>query len=181
MARLEARPPRTASMKAAGAASVGSGPPVASCDASASVVAAVEPAARLLSVLPGCAPSVIPGLVPLPAGGDPCGDVMFCHVPSCGPLEMSCFVMRGRLRRAVRRGSVSVMRASFRAKGGTGCPCFARVSRACGRVSAPARFARLIARARCRAHFSRRFLRAFFALAPARNEAASGRRFLAPI
>ncbi len=36
------------------------------------------------------------------ADGDPCGSVMFCHVPSCGPLEMSCFVMRGRLRRAVR-------------------------------------------------------------------------------
>ena len=32
---------------------------------------------------------------------DPCGDVMKCHVRSCAPPEMSCFVMRGRFRRAV--------------------------------------------------------------------------------
>ena len=58
------------------------------------------------------------------------------------------------------QGSVAVMRASFGAKGGTGCPCFARVSRvrACGAAGgriAAARFARLIARARRHTHLSR--------------------------
>ncbi len=38
-------------------------------------------------------------------------------------------------------------------------PCFARIARGCGRVSAPARFARLIARARLRAYLSCPFLR----------------------
>ena len=51
------------------------------------------------------------------------------------------------------RGSVAVTRASFGARGGTRCPCFARVSRvrACGAAGgriAAARFARVIARAR---------------------------------
>ena len=60
------------------------------------------------------------------------------------------------------RGSVAVMRASFGAKGGTRCPCFAHVSRvraggaAGGRIAA-ARFARLIARARRQAHLARPF------------------------
>ena len=38
-------------------------------------------------------------------------------------------------------------------------PCFARIARGCGRVSAPARFARLIARASRKAHLSCPFLR----------------------
>ena len=49
-------------------------------------------------------------------------------------------------------------------------PCFARIAPACPRASPPARFARLIARAReaeRRAHVSRAFPRAFFA--PART------------
>ena len=60
------------------------------------------------------------------------------------------------------RESVAVIRASFGAKGGTGCPCFARVSRvrACGAAGgriAAARFARLIARARRHTHLARPF------------------------
>ena len=47
-----------------------------------------------------------------------------------------------------------------------------------GRVSAPARFARLIARARRRAHVSRRLPRGNFT--PARIETASGCRFFPP-
>ena len=60
------------------------------------------------------------------------------------------------------RKSVVVIRASFGAKGGTGGPCFARVSRAraCGGAGgriAAARFARVIARARRRTHLARPF------------------------
>ena len=50
--------------------------------------------------------------------------------------------------------------------------------RRCGRVSAPARFARLIARASRRTHVSRRLFEDFFAPAPAWAEAASGHHFL---
>ena len=60
------------------------------------------------------------------------------------------------------RGSVAVIGASFRAKGGTECPCFARVSpvRACGGAGgriAAARFAHVIARARRHTHLARPF------------------------
>ena len=100
------------------------------------------------------------------------GNVMFCHAV---PLPPGC--RRGPpagLRRGLRRrGSVSVMRASFQAKQRAGrCPCFARVSRggacACagGRIAA-ARLARLIARARRRAHLARPFPPGCFSRPPA--------------
>ena len=60
---------------------------------------------------------------------------------------------------------------------GVAGPLFARILRGRGRVSAPARFARLIARASRRTHVSRRFLGDFFAPAPAWAEAASRHRF----
>ncbi len=91
---------------------------------------------------------------------------MRCHVPSCGAAEIVMFCHAGPFppgcRRGppagLRRGSVSVMRASFQAKGGTGVSLFcARFACGRGRVSAPARFARLIARARRRTHLARRF------------------------
>ena len=72
--------------------------------------------------------------------------------------------------------SFTVISTSFQAKGGTGCPCLARVSRgrACagagGRIAA-ARFARLIARARRRTHLARRFPPRLFS-APSRSLSA---------
>ena len=79
---------------------------------------------------------------------------MKCHVLSCGPPEMSCFVIRGppppgcaaRASAAVANlaagfaaswGSVAVIRASLGAKGGTGVPVF-RACRVCGRARARA-------------------------------------------
>ena len=85
-----------------------------------------------------------------------------------------------------RRSAAHLHRSSFllpfcsvRAAPASGRPALFRAyrMRARARVSAPARFARLIARAnRLKAHFSCPFLWGFFA--PARNEAASGCRFL---
>ncbi len=70
------------------------------------------------------------------------------------------------------RGSVAVMRASFQAKGGTGVSLFcARFACGRGRVSAPARFARLIARARRRTHLSRLLTPGAFS-APSRSLSA---------
>ena len=109
---------------------------------------------------------------PLPAG------VAKCHAMSCSPCFLRCFAvpflhivppprfvpLRSQRPTARRRDPDS------------------RVSRARGRLSAPARFARLIARVRPharagrRAHLSRPLPRAFFAPAPARK----GRRLRMP-
>ncbi len=83
-----------------------------------------------------------------------------CHVLSCGAVSAGLSA-RSSCRAAARVSAAGVgfgHAISFGARGGTECPCFARVSRvrACGRgrVSAPARFAHLIARARRRTHLA---------------------------
>ncbi len=58
-----------------------------------------------------------------------------------------------------------------RQRAGRGCPCFARIACGRGRVSAPARFARLIARARRRTHLSRLLTPGAFS-APSRSLSA---------
>ena len=101
-------------------------------------------------------------------------DVMECHVRSCAPPEMSCFVMRAvSAGLSARSASQAAARASA-AGAGFGHVCFLpgkgrdRVSlfraplrgRACaaagGRIAA-ARFARVIARARRHTHLARPF------------------------
>ena len=99
-------------------------------------------------------------------GGETARNVMFCHAglfpPGCrrGPPL------------GLRRGSVSVMRASFQASGGTGVSLFRASSRgrargaAGGRIAA-ARLARLIARARRQTHLARPFPPGCFSRPPA--------------
>ena len=98
------------------------------------------------------------------------GNVMFCHA---GPLPPGCRrVLPAGLRRGFRRrGSVSVMRASFQAKGGTvslfRAPLRGRARGAAGGRIAAARLARLIARARRQTHLARPFPPGVFSRPPA--------------
>ena len=80
----------------------------------------------------------------------------------CEAIEDGCANPAGLGGRGDERGLIdlrypfcSIRRRLVRQAG----PCFARIARGCGRVSAPARFARLIARARLRAYVSCPFLR----------------------
>ena len=59
-------------------------------------------------------------------------------------------------------------------------PCFARIAGGRGRVSAPARFARLIARARRQTHLPHAFHRGFSKLAPP-GRAAPEKRLRTPL
>ncbi len=102
---------------------------------------------------------------------------------------MSCFVMRRLSPRFVYppSGSLAGHRASFRSSVSSAPPLrgadpVSRISRAGGRPLAPARFARLIARARGgrRAHLSRAFLRGFFAPGRKRRNRLRECRFLMP-
>ena len=117
---------------------------------------------------------------------------MKCHVLSCsGALRRLCPPRRSFVRPCPAcRSSMAFRSAPFRSprrrRPGRAGPFFARI--ACAPVSArararfaPARFARLIARARRKAHLSRAFLRAFFAPArTGRRSGPAGCRFLLP-
>ena len=92
---------------------------------------------------------------------------------SCAPPEMSCFVMQGRFRRAVGAVLLPACSEGFGGGVGFGHACllpgqardgvslfrarFARAGVGAGARFAPARFARLIARARRRTHLARPF------------------------
>ena len=117
--------------------------------------------------------------------------VMKCHILSCAPPEMSCFVMVRRASGAVAAHPYpacrppsrfvplrSVPAAAGPAEAG---PLSARIACARARLSAPARFARLIAPARARAHAQGALLLSVplsVIFAPARGEAARGCRSL---
>ncbi len=117
------------------------------------------------------------------------GRVMFCHeaLRKCHVLSWSLLSVR--LRSVL---PVAARNAANIADGGVGAATgssgkqdpVSRVSRARPRARqrafAPARFARLIARASRRAHVSRRFLRAFFAPAPARSRRRNDPRIPLP-
>ncbi len=107
-------------------------------------------------------------------------NVMFCHVRRRKCHVLSCgAVSAGLSARALQpvspavggegRSQSCVPPSGQRA--GQGCPCFARIAGGRGRVSAPARFARLIARARRRAHLARPFPPGAFS-APSRSLSA---------
>ena len=95
---------------------------------------------------------------------EPMRDVMNCHVLHArGAYPASCSGM-GLSSRSIRPAAGSPERRD---------PRFARIAYARGRAFAPARLARLIARARRRAHVSHAFPGAFSGRRERRNEAAS--------
>ena len=102
-----------------------------------------------------CACSRHGGKEVLSSGEDPCGNVMECHVRSCAPPEMSCFVMqavsaglsaRSSSRAAARASAAAVGCGHWcllpgNAKGGTGVSLFRAGSRGRGRAGAGGRIA----------------------------------------
>ena len=126
------------------------------------------PPGPALSFVPNSSASRVSRACPELVEGDPCGNVMMCHAMSWRCVAASSFLHRSRRLRLAAgfaagagSGSVAIIRASFQAKGGTGVPVL-RAFRVCGQAGprariAAARFARVIARARRRAHLARPF------------------------